>query len=257
MIIEYVKEGKIAIFTINHPEAFNAMNVAGLRELGEAMADFRDDPEVWIGIITGAGEKSFCAGADIRDMLPFLKENLPDHPENVPATHFRGLDIWKPLIAAINGVALGGGLEIACACDIRVMSERAKLGVPEVGLGLIPGWGGTQRLPRLMPGCKAAELMFTGKPIDAAEAYRIGLVNAVVPPDQVMAKAREYAEAILAMGPLAVRAAKQAMLQGSSLTLEKGLELENTLFGKLVHSEDHAEGSDAFLNKRKPDFKAK
>ena len=120
MVIEYTKEGRTAVFTINRPEAMNAMNVQGLHELSEAMSDFRDDPELWVGIITVAGERAFCAGSDIKDMLPFLKQNLPDTP-------MRGLEMWKPLIAAINGMALGGGLEIAIACDIRIASEKARL----------------------------------------------------------------------------------------------------------------------------------
>jgi len=257
MAINYVKEGNIATFTINRPEAMNAMNVQSLRELSEAMIDFRDDPELWVGIITGAGEKAFCAGADIGDMLPFLKENLPDNPEAMPLTHMRGLEIWKPLIAAINGMALGGGLEIALACDIRIASEKARFGVPEVTLGLIPGWGGTQRLPRMIPWCKAAELLFTGKLIDAQEAYRIGMINIVVPPETVLTTAKEWAEAICRAGPLAVRAAKEAMVKGSSMTLEDGLKLENDLEGFCVHTEDFIEGTTAFTEKRKADYKAK
>lgn len=189
MIIDYKKEGKLAIFTISRPEALNAINVQAARELHDALVDFRDDPELWVGIFTGAGEKAFCAGADIKDMLPFLKEILPATPWKMPATNMRGLEIWKPLIAAINGLALGGGLELALACDIRIASEKARFGLPEVTLGLIPGWGGTQRLPRLVPTCKAAELLFTGKIIDAQEAYRIGLVNTVVPPEAVLSTA--------------------------------------------------------------------
>ncbi|MFC1980846.1 enoyl-CoA hydratase/isomerase family protein [Chloroflexota bacterium] len=257
MVIEYTKEGRTAVFTINRPEAMNAMNVQGLHELSEAMSDFRDDPELWVGIITGAGERAFCAGADIKDMLPFLKQNLPDAPWSVPDTPMRGLELWKPLIAAINGMALGGGLEIAIACDIRIASEKARLGVPEVTLGLIPGWGGTQRLPRLIPSCKAAELLLMGRPIDAQEAYRIGLVNAVVPPEALMTTAREWAEIICQAGPLAVRAAKEAMVMGSNMTLEEGLRLENALEAYCVHTEDFTEGTNAFIEKRKPVYKAK
>jgi E-phenylitaconyl-CoA hydratase len=257
MAIDYQKEGKIAIFTINRPEALNSMNVQAARELHEAMVDFRDDPELWVGIITGAGDRAFCAGADIKDMLPFLKENLQNSPWAMPDTPMRGLDLWKPLIAAVNGMALGGGLEIALACDIRIASEKARFGVPEVTLGLIPGWGATQRLPRMIPSCKAAELLFTGKPIDAQEAYRIGLVNIVVPPEAVMTTAREWAEIICQAGPLAVRAAKEAMIRGSSLTLEDGLKLENALEAYLMNTEDYTEGTNAFVEKRKPDFKAK
>ncbi|MBA7548581.1 Short-chain-enoyl-CoA hydratase [subsurface metagenome] len=190
-------------------------------------------------------------------MLPFLQENLPNTPWAMPDTPMRGLELWKPLIAAINGLALGGGLEIALACDIRIASENARLGTPEVNLGLIPGWGGTQRLPRMIPWCKAAELLLMGRHIDAQEAYRIGLVNTVVPPEAVMPTAREWAEVICQAGPLAVRAAKQAMTQGSSMTLEDGLRLENALEGYLVHTEDFTEGTRAFVEKRKPVYKAK
>ena len=257
MAIDYQKEGKIAIFTINRPDALNSINVQTARELHEAMVDFRDDDGLWAGIVTGAGDRAFCSGADIKDMLPFLKENLSQHPWAMPATPMRGLDLWKPLIAAINGMALGGGLEIALACDLRIASEKARFGSPEVALGLIPGWGATQRLPRLIPSCKAAELLLMGKPIDAQEAYRIGLVNTVVPPEAVMATAREWAETICQAGPLAVRAAKEAMIRGSSLTLEDGLRLENALEAYVMSTEDFAEGTTAFVEKRKPDFKAK
>ena len=257
MAIDYQKEDKIAIFTINRPEALNSIDVPTARELHQAMVDFRDDEGLWVGIITGAGDRAFCTGADIKDMLPFLKENLAQHPWAMPATHMRGLELWKPLIAAINGMALGGGLEMALACDLRIASEKARFGSPEVNLGLIPGWGATQRLPRMIPAGKAAELLLMGKQIDAQEAYRIGLVNTVVPPEKVMPTAREWAEAICHAGPLAVRAAKQAMLRGSSLTLEDGLQLENALEAYVMSTEDFTEGTTAFLEKRKPDFKGK
>ena len=256
MAIDYKKEGRIAIFTIDRPEAMNAMNMEAVRELHEAMVDFRDDPDLWVGIITGAGEKAFCAGADIKDTLPFMKEHR-DEPWATPATPMRGLELWKPLIAAINGLTLGGGLEIALACDIRIASENARLGTPEVTLGLIPGWGGTQRLPRMLPWCKAAEILLMGRPIDAQEAYRIGLVNKVVPLEQLMPTAREWAEVICQAGPLAVRAAKEAMLRGCSFTLEEGLRLENSLEAYLLGTEDFAEGTRAFAEKRKPVYKAK
>lgn len=256
-LIDYQKEGRIATFTINRPEAYNAMNVAAIKELHRAMVDFRDDDELWVGIVTGAGEKAFCAGADIGDMLPFLQKTLPQSPWATPATPMRGLELWKPLIAAINGIAMGGGLEIAMACDIRIASEKARLGLPEVTLGLIPGWGGTQRLPRLVPWGQAAEMIFTGKPIDAREACRIGLVNKVVPPKMVMPTARELADTICQAGPLAVRAAKEAMIRGSSLSLEDGLRLENDLEARVMGTEDFTEGTTAFREKRKPDFKAK
>jgi len=165
--------------------------------------------------------------------------------------------MWKPLIAAINGWALGGGLEIVLACDIRIASENARFGNPEVTLGLIPGWGGTQRLPRMLPWCKAAEILLMGKPIDAEEAYRIGLVNKVVPKDKLMPTAKEWAEVICQAGPLAVRAAKEAMTRGSSMTLDDGLRLENSLNAYLMGTDDFTEGTTAFTEKRKPVFKAK
>lgn len=256
MAINYEKEGRIAIFTINRPEAMNAMNMEAIRELHEAMVDFRDDPELWVGIITGVGEKAFCGGADIKDTLPFMKEHC-DSPWAFPATPMRGLELWKPLIAAINGMALGGGLEIVLACDIRIAAENARLGTPEVNLGLIPGWGGTQRLPRMLPWCKAAEILLMGRPIDAEEAYRIGLVNKVVPQDKLMPTAKEWAEVICRAGPLAVRAAKEAMIRGYSMTLEDGLRLENSLEAYVMATEDFTEGTTAFVEKRKPVYKAK
>ena len=256
MAINYKKEGRIAIFTINRPQTMNTMNMEAIRELHEAMVDFRDDPDLWVGIITGSGEKAFSAGADIKDTLSFMKEHR-DKPWAMPATPMRGLELHKPLIAAINGLALGGGLEIALACDIRIASENARLGLPEVTLGLIPGWGGTQRLPRVIPWAKAAEMLLTGKPIDAQEAYRIGLVNKVVPLEQLMPIAKEWAEVICQAGPLGVRAAKEAMIKGCSLTLEEGLRLENSLEAYLLGTEDFAEGTTAFVEKRKPVYKAK
>ena len=256
MAVDYKKEGRIAIFTINRPEAFNMMNMQIFRELHKRMVEFRDDPELWVGIITGARTRAFSAGADIKDMLPFAREHRDD-PRALPPSIMRGLDMWKPLIAAVNGLALGGGLEIVLACDIRIASEKARFGTPEVTLGLIPGWGGTQRLPRMLPWCKAAELLLMGRPIDAQEAYRIGLVNKVVPQEQVMPVAKEWAEAICQAGPLAVRAAKEAMIKGSSMPLEDGLHLESSLFNRIMDTEDYAEGVAAFNEKRKPVYRAK
>jgi enoyl-CoA hydratase/carnithine racemase len=253
MVIEYKKEGRIATFTINRPEAMNSMNIAGLRELGDALTDFQNDPALWVGIITATGDRAFCAGADVKDALPFMQRTI----DKVPATHMRGLQIWKPLIAAINGIALGGGLEIALACDIRIAVEKARFGVPETTLGLIPGWGGTQRLPRVITWAKAAELLFTGKWIDANEAYRIGLINAIVTPDKLMTAAKEWADAICKAGPLAVQAAKEAMIRGTSTSLEEGLRIETELESRTMRTEDFIEGTTAFIGKRSPNFQAK
>ena len=256
MNVDYTKEGRIAIFTLNRPDALNAMNLETIRQLHEAMIDFRDDPELWVGIVTGAGEKAFSAGADIKETLPFLREHR-DRPWAFPAMPWRGMELWKPLIAAINGLALGGGLELVLACDIRIAAEHARFGSPEVAVGLLPGWGGTQRLPRVLPWAKAAELLLMGRPIDAQEAYRIGLVNKIVPPEQVMTTAKEWAEIICQAAPLAVRAAKEAMLRGVSMSLEQGLQLENTLLKHLLGTEDFDEGITAFAEKRKATFRGR
>ncbi len=256
MSIDYVKDGKIATITLNRPEALNAITPEMLRQLSEALVDFRDDDQIMVGIITGSGEKAFSIGADIRTMLPEMKraraQNLPE-----PPTIMCGLTIWKPLIAAVNGACLGGGLELALACDLRIASENATFGMPEVTLGLIPGWGGTQRLPRAIPMAKAAEMLLTGRPINAQEAYRIGLVNRVVPLAQLMSTARQLAELLCRPAPLAVRAAKQAVLQGIELALEDGLSLERRLNDFLLATEDFEEGCRAALENRKPIFKGK
>ena len=250
------KKDSVLIVTLNRPKFMNALNLETLKEGKEILTDVYFDPDIRAVIITGAGDRAFCAGADIKDMLPFMKEHR-DSPLAMPATPMRGLELWKPLIAAINGLTLGGGLEIALACDIRIASENARFGTPEVTLGLIPGWGGTQRLPRMIPWCKAAEIVLMGRPIDAQEAYRIGLVNKVVPPEELMSTAKEWAEAICKVGPLAVRAGKEAMIRGYSMPLEEGLRLENSLFAYLLGTEDFEEGTKAFGEKRSPAFKGK
>ncbi len=256
MLLDYKKEGKIAIFTLNRPDAMNSMNPDLYKELSDALVDFKDDDELLVGIITGAGEKAFCAGADVKSMLPMMKE-LPGRPWAEPPTIMRGLKLWKPVIAAVNGVAMGGGLEICLACDVRIASENALFAVPEVTLGLIPGWGGTQRLPRVIPWAKAAELLLTGRPIDAQEAYRIGLVNKVVPLAELMPTAKQMADLLCRPAPLAVRAAKQAMYEGTSLSLTEGLELEKALCDFVMTTEDFNEGCSAFMEKRKPEYKGK
>ncbi len=256
MGIEYKKDGRIAIFTINRPEALNAIDPETMQELSQALIDFRGDDELWVGIVTGAGGRAFCAGADIKTMLPYMKK-IKGQTWRWPPTILKGLDLWKPMIAAINGACLGGGLEIALACDIRIAAENATFGVPEIRLGLIPAWGGTQRLPRFIPRAKAAEMLLTGRPIDAQEAYRVGLVNKVVPLAELMPEAKKMAEIILEPGPLAVRAAKQAIHQGTNVNLQEGLQIEAMLADLCTTTEDFDEGTKAFVEKRKPQFKAK
>lgn len=256
MALIYEKKEKIAYITLNRPEALNALNPETLQELNQAWVDFRDDPELLVAIITGTGDRAFCAGADIRTTIPFIKANRGEWWRQ-PATIMRGLELWKPLIAAVNGHALGGGLELALACDIRIAAENATFGVPEVTLGLIPGWGGTQRLPRVIPAAKAAEILLTGRSISAEEAYRIGLVNKVVPLPELLPTAKEMADRLCQLPPLAVRAAKEAMIRGREMTLEDGLMLETKLTDFLLVTEDVEEGTKAFMEKRKPVFKGR
>ena len=256
MAVDYKLEGRIATITLNRPEAYNSIDIRTLKELHDALITFRDNEEAWVGIITGAGDKAFCSGADITEMLPFLKANA-NKPWEIPQTPLGDMELYKPLIGAINGIAFGGGFEIALICDIRIAAEHARFGCPEVNLGIMPGWGATQRLPRIIPRSKATELVFSGKPINAQEAYRIGLVNEVVPKTELMARAQKWAEDLCQVSPLGVRAAKEAMIRGYSLPLDDGIMLENALFSYLLGTEDFVEGRDAFLNKRKPQFKGK
>ena len=252
MPIEYEKEGHVATFTINNPEVMNALTPTQVAEWTDALIDFRDDRNMWVGIVTGAGEKAFCTGLNLRSAgqtagggqaRPIPKETL-----------VRGLELYKPLIAAINGYALGGGLEIALACDIRVASENAQLGLTEVTLGLLPGWGGTQRLPRLVPFSVAAEMMIMGRRVKADEALAIRLVHEVVPLDKLMETARARAEKIAGSAPLAVQGVKEAMLRGIEMSLADGLALESELGRRVNSSKDFAEGMKAFAEKRKPNY---
>jgi len=251
MPVDYEKEGRIAIFTINRPEALNAINSQIDQELDKAMQDFRDDPDLWVGIITGAGDRAFSAGFDIKGFRPGPTEARPG------GERVRADQIWKPFIAAINGYALGGGLELAMTCDIRIAAEHAQMGQPEVTIGFMPGLGGTQRLPRFVPRAIAAEILLTGQRISAQEAYRIGLVNKVVPLDQLMPTAKQMAETICRAGPLGVRATKEAMIRGYSMPLEEGLKLERELMNRVRNTEDFMEGARAFAEKRPPAYKAK
>jgi len=255
-IVEYTKESRIAIFTINRPEAQGALNIEGMRQLHNAFIDFRDDDELLVGIITGTGDKFFSAGVDIKDYLPFIKKTT-DKPWQRPTGILRGLDIWKPLIAACNGQTIGGGLELALACDIMIASEHATFGLPEVTVGVCPGGGGTQRLPRTIPRRIAAEMLFTGKAIDAQEAYRIGLVNKVVPIEHLMTEARKLADSICKAAPLAVRATKEAMMRGLSMSLEDGLKLEDEFTIYIMSTRDFEEGITAFRDKRRPLYEGK
>jgi len=253
VLVLYDKNDTIATITINRPEAFNSIDPSTAKELSDVLIEFRDDPDVLVGIITGSGKKAFCAGADMRTMIPALA----DRSYVLPQMIMRGLNIWKPMIAAINGMALGGGMELAMSCDIRIAAENATFGQPEVKWALMPGWGGTQRLPRLVPMAKAAELLLMGNTIDANEAYRIGLINKVVPAETLIDTASEWAAKICENGPLAVRATKEAMIRGINMSLDDGLRFEKLLFDGILTTEDSKEGTSAFAEKRKPQYRAK
>ncbi len=262
MSIIYEKRGRIAILTINRPEAMNALDPETSDELTKAWVEFRDYPELWVAIVTGAGEKAFCAGADLKRMNEFLKLSpieRRERREREPGLGGlpRNLPIWKPIIAAINGYCLAGGLELALACDIRIAAEHAQFGLTEVKWGIIPGQGGTQRLPRLIPIGKALEMILTAEPMDAQEAYRVGLVNKVVPPKDLMPTAIAMAERICENAPLAVRAAKEAVWRGLDLPLGEGLRLEQFLANLVRDTEDVQEGMKAFAERRKPQFKGR
>jgi enoyl-CoA hydratase/carnithine racemase len=252
MPILYEKEDKVVTITLNRPERLNRIDSEIFQGLSRALIDFRDDPDIWVGIITAVGE-AFSTGADHDRLL----RQWADKSFEVPPMITRGLDIWKPLIAAINGPARGGGVEIALACDIRLASEKATLQLPEVGRSLIPGWGGTQRLPRMVSPAKAAEMIFLGIPMSAEEAYQLGLINKVVPLDQLLPTAKEWAGKICEKGPLAIRRAKEAMIRGRNMNLEDGLSLELAFFEEMLQSEDYQEGLRALAEKREPEYKGR
>jgi enoyl-CoA hydratase/carnithine racemase len=253
MDLTYEKREHVVIMTISRPEALNALAPDTLQEFSEACISFRDDDEAWVAIVTGAGEKAFCVGSDLKKAMPKIVEGSYTPPPSIR----RGLTIYKPFIAAINGIAAGGGLELALACDIRIAAEGANFSAGEARWGLMPGMGGTQRLPRIIGPAKAMELMFMAAPIDAHEAYRIGLVNKVVSRDELMSTAIEWAERICQNGPLAIRAIKKAISCGLALTIEQGLEIEELIMKNLFASEDSKEGLTAFVEKRKPVYKSR
>jgi len=254
MAIDYKKEGKVAIFTINRPERRNALDAEARDELIKATEDFQDDPDLWVGIITGDGEKAFCAGADVG---PRAGPGGARSGQDEWAAFHLADKIWKPFIAAINGYALGGGLELALSCDIRIAAEHARFGLPEVLLGMNSGAGGMQRLSRFIPRAIASQMILTGQQIDAQEAYRVGLINKVVPLDQLMPTAREWAETICQAAPLATRIGKEIIIRGYDMTLAQALQLQGDIASRHGGAEDRMEGIKAFGEKRKPVWKAK
>lgn len=255
--IIYDKSEGIAQITLNRPEALNAWSKELAKEFLTALEDAGNDSEVKVVVITGAGEKAFSAGADIKAMVgmdAIKARNLSKMGYKI-CNAIENTE--KPVIAAINGYALGGGMEVSMACDFRIASEKARMGQTEINIGLIPGWGGTQRLTRLVGKAKAKELVFTGKIIDAKTAYQWGLVNKVVPPDELKAAVREFALELAGKAPVALRLAKTLIDKGTDIDLETALALEKEGFGVVGSSEDLQEGVSAFTEKRKPLWKGK
>ncbi len=251
------RDGAVAVVTINRPDKLNALNAATLRELDRAMAEARADEGVRVIILTGAGEKSFVAGADINELSEMSPVGGREHARLGQGVFDRIESLGKPVIAAINGFALGGGCELAMACTLRIAADHAKFGQPEVNLGLIPGYAGSQRLPRLVGRGRALELLLTGDPIRADEALRIGLVNRVVAAAELMAHARALAQLLASKAPVAVRYILDAVAGGLDMSLDDAQTYEATLFGLVAATDDMREGTRAFLEKRKPAFKGR
>ncbi len=258
----YEKKDHLAVLTMNRPEAMNAMNAAMRQEMGEALQDFKDDNDSWVLIITGAGDRAFSAGMDLREMAARLAGGGGGPPAGgarpapVPSLMSGNIEIWKPIIAAINGVAVGGGLETALACDIRIASDTARMGLSEPKRGIVPGGGGMARLPRLVPMGAALELLLSGDLIDAQEAYRIGLVNQMVPASELMAAATKMAERFMESAPLALRAIKETVMKARDIPLLEDA-LKARFGGNISATEDAREGTRAFTEKRKPEWKGK
>src|SRR5271166_4378519 len=251
------KKNQIAYITIDRPKVLNALSMATMDELHQAFAASKDDAEVRVVILTGAGEKAFVAGADISELAQQSPISAKEYTHRGQAIVDSIENLGKPVIACINGFALGGGCELAMACTMRLASDNAKLGQPEVKLGLIPGYGGTQRLPRLVGKGPAMQQVLTGEMISAQEAHRIGLVNEVVPQSELIARAEAIAAKIIANSPLAIQYAMEAVNRGYDMTLADGLFLEATLFAVCCATEDKNEGTRAFLEKRPAQFKGK
>jgi len=252
----YEKRDGIATITINRPKV-NVMNEQTVLEILSRLEDAGKDEDVKVVVITGAGEKAFCAGLDLTTVKDINVIKAVEVTKRGQKLTLAVEELGKPVIAAINGYALGGGLELAMACDIRVASENARVGQTEVNVGLIPGWGGTQRLPRLVGKGIAKELVFTGKMIDAKTAERIGLINLVVPPEKLKSAVEELAKVIMSKPPIAIKLAKELINNSIETDQRTGLIHEAEAFGILTSTEDFREGVSAFLEKRKPEFKGK
>jgi enoyl-CoA hydratase len=251
------RDAAVLVVTINRPKVLNALNAPTLEELAAVFDTARTDGSVRAVVLTGAGEKSFVAGADINELAVETPVSGREHARRGQALFDRIERMGKPVIAAVNGFALGGGCELAMACTIRLAADTARFGQPEINLGLIPGYAGSQRLPRLVGRGRALEMLLTGDPISAQDAWRIGLVNRVVPAAELMPAARQLAQALASKPPVAVRYLLDAVAGGLDMRLDDGQDYEATLFGLVSATEDMREGTRAFLEKRKPEFKGR
>jgi enoyl-CoA hydratase len=251
------KKNSIAYVTVNRPKVLNALNMATMEELRAAFTDIKRDTSIRVAILTGSGEKAFVAGADISELARHGAVSAKEYTHRGQSVLDSIENLGKPAIACINGFALGGGCELALACTLRLASETAKLGQPEVKLGIIPGYGGSQRLPRLVGKGIAMQLILAGEMITAQEAHRIGLVNEVTAPGDLIPRAEAIAQKIIANAPLAVQYAIEAVNRGLEMTQAEGLYLEAALFGLCCATEDKTEGTTAFLEKRPAQFKGK
>jgi enoyl-CoA hydratase/carnithine racemase len=255
--ILFEKKNSIAYVTVNRPKVLNALNMATMDELRSAFHDIKNDAGVRVVILTGSGEKAFIAGADINELAAHDAVSGKEYTHRGQSVLNLIENLGKPVIACLNGFTLGGGCEIAMACTMRLASDNAKIGQPEVKLGIIPGYGGTQRLPRLVGKGRAMQLVLTGEMISAQEAYRIGLVNEVTSPAELIPRAEAIAQKIIANAPLAVQYSLEAVNKGLEMTLPEALYLEAVLFSVACSSEDKKEGTTAFLEKRPAQFKGK
>jgi enoyl-CoA hydratase/carnithine racemase len=255
--VVYDKKGPIAYVTLNRPKVMNALNKATIHELRAAFEDARDDSSVRGAILTGAGEKAFAAGADIAEIANNTAVEAEEATRRGQALTDLIENLGKPVIAAVNGFALGGGCELAMSCSIRVAGESAKFGQPEVKLGVMPGYGGTQRLPRLVGKGRALKLILSGDIIDAAEAYRIGLVDELVPDAHVIERAEIVLKKIIANAPISVKYALEAVNKGLETSVAEGLLIEASLFAVCASTDDKKEGTSAFLEKRAPKFQGR
>ena len=251
------KKDGYAVVTVSRPQVLNALNKRTVAEILQCFDELASNKNVKAVIVTGSGDKSFVAGADISELNAADREGGLEITRNGQAAFGKIEALPKPVIAAVNGYALGGGCELAMACDIRIASEKAKFGQPEVTLGLIPGYGGTQRLSRLVGKGKAKELILTGEVIDAQEALRIGLVERVVPHEKLMSEVKALAAKLADLGPIALRLAKNSIDTGFNMPMAEALKVESERFGEVCDTEDKNEGTKAFLEKRKPQFKGK